>query len=285
MEQVLDVNPFKKRKREHRPVDPEGSSSDSGGSDSSECDRNIKRLKKKLKNKPVIRNADLFESKDPTAGQLFVFIGKSERGKTHFIKWLLHDQILREDNPLTSGIVFVRTKFKHSYKFVPDDKIFVGYDEEILKRYVKNLEKLFEGQGYLEPSFLIFDDLSGILHNRGAWFNNFIATFRHFNIHIFIAVQYLTGMHAVSPIMREQTNYAIMFNSKTTNTIKNLYENFGQLFENLKSFKDYFFQHTEPSKVGPFVCMVYFEKVDEVEKNYIPMRAPAKIPRGLQLNF
>lgn len=62
---------------------------------------------------PIIRNADIFRSKDPTAGQLFVFVGKSERGKTHFIKWLMYDHILRKENPIKFGLVFVRTKFKH----------------------------------------------------------------------------------------------------------------------------------------------------------------------------
>lgn len=242
-------------------------------------------LKKMLAKKVIIRNADLFESKDPTAGQMFVFVGKSERGKTHFMKWLLMDQIQRETNPLAFGVVFVRTKFKHSYDFVPDDKVFEGYDEEILQQYVRNLQAMFEEEGRLPPNFIVFDDLVGILNNRGAWFVNFISTYRHLNIHIFIAVQYLTGMHAVSPIMREQTTFAIMFNSKTTRTITNLFENFGQLFEKKKDFQQYFFANTEPSKVGPYVCLVYNEREDELEKNYIPMRAPAKLPKSLKLTF
>ena len=277
----IDFNKVEKKSKR----DGLGSGSGSDGSDSDSDDEETRELKKELKNKPITRNADIFESKDPTAGQMFVFVGKSERGKTHFIRWLLMDQIQRETNPLKFGIVFVRTKFKHSYKFVPDEKIIQGYDEEILQQYAQNLQAMYEEQGFLDPSFLIFDDLVGILANTSAWFNNFIATYRHLNIHIFIAVQYLTGRAAVSPIMREQTTFAIMFNSKTNRTIENLYEAYGQLFESKRDFKDYLFANTEPSKVGPYVCIVYIEKEDRLEHNYIPMRAPKKVPKSIKLDF
>jgi len=191
------------------------------------------------------------------------------------------DQILREDNPLQFGLVFVKTKYKHSYKFMPDEAIIQGFDLEVLQQYVENLEEMYEKEGKLPPSFIVFDDLVGILNSGNTWFINFISTYRHLNINIFIAVQYLTGLRAVSPIMREQTSFAIMFNSKTTRTITNLYENFGQLFENKKQFQQYFFDHTEPHKVGPHVCIVYNEREDRLEQNYIPMRAPAQLPRKI----
>lgn len=260
-----------KRKRDTREYEePEWEEEDESEED--EEDKEFKQL-------PVSRNADMFRQKDPTAGQLFVFVGKSERGKTHFIRWLVQDQMTRPHKPLKFGLVFVKTKFKHSYSFVPDDRVIQGYDEEILRKYVENLEAIYEEEGSLPPNFIIFDDLVGILNNQTQWFINFISTYRHFNISIFIAVQYLTGRHAVSPIMREQTTFAIMFNSKTHRTIQNLWEAFGQLFETVKEFREYLFSNTEPKTVGPYVCLVYKEAEDEVEKNYIPMRAPARVPK------
>jgi len=68
-----------------------------------------------------------------------------------------------------------------------------------------------------------------------------------------------------------------MFNSKTTRTIQNLYDNFGQLFESKRKFQEYLFANTEPSSVGPYACIVYNESEDDKDKNYTPMRAPAKI--------
>lgn len=237
-------------------------------------DEHEQEIRSQLAASTVKRNADMFDSPDPTSGQLFVFVGKSDRGKTHFLKWLVQYQMNREINPIRFGIVFVRTIFKHSYDFVPKAQIYEGYDEEVLRKYVENLQEIFEEQGYVDPNFLILDDQVGILNNRTAWFTNFIGTFRHLNINLFIAVQYLTGTRSVSPIMREQTNFAIMFNSKTHRTLNNLWENYGQLFEKKREFKDYMFANTEPSTVGPYVCIVYQESEDKVEQNYTPMRAP-----------
>jgi len=224
------------------------------------------------------RNADFFTSKDPDSGQLFVLVGKSERGKTHFLKWLMMDQMFRAKNPVKTGIAFVGTKFKGSYGFLPQDRVFEGYNPAILKQYISNLKKEFEEKGKLEPSFLICDDLLGILNNDESWFNNFMGTFRQYNITMYVAVQYLTGRHAISPTMREQTSYCIMFNSKTNKTIGHLYENYGQLFPSKQDFQDYYWDNTEPSKVGPYVCIVYKESEDRLEENYIPMRAPKELP-------
>lgn len=224
-----------------------------------------------------LTNAKYFEPKDPESGQLIVFVGKSERGKTHFLKWLILEQMQRKEKPLTAGLVFVKTKFKHSYDFVPENRIIKGYNEDVLRQFVQNLEAMYSDQGYLDPTFIVFDDLVGILGSQTPWFNNFMGTYRHYNIHVFIAVQYLTGRNAISPIMREQTTFAILFNSKTFNTLKNLYENYGQLFPRMRDFQQYFYDNTEPSKVGKYVAIVYKEAEDEIEQNYIPMRAPAKL--------
>jgi hypothetical protein len=223
------------------------------------------------------RVADKFRARRPGAGQMFIFVGKSERGKTHFMRWLIHDQMKFKHMPVKVGLVFVQTRFNRTFDFVPPDRVIQGYKQEVLQQYVQNVERLIAINGYAPPSFIVFDDLVGILNNETQWFINFIGTYRHYNITIYIAVQYLSGRHAISPIMREQTTAAILFNSKTTRTVTNLYESFGQLFESRAAFQEYFFNVTEPSKVGPYVAMVYFEREDVKEKNYVPMRAPAKI--------
>src|SRR3990167_4752940 len=97
----------------------------------------------------------------------------------------------------------------------------------------------------MSESFLIFDDLAGILDSKDAWFTNLIAIHRHFKINIVISVQYLTGRNCISTIMREQTTYAIMFHSSRQNTIENLYKAFGNMFPSLKEFKDYFLANTD----------------------------------------
>lgn len=231
---------------------------------------------KKITEKKQTHPGAMFDPQEPGTGYLYVSVGKSGRGKTHWVVWLLTCMLHRPISPLKFGLVFVKTKYKHSYKFIPEKAIIQGYNELVLRRYILNLEREYEKTGWVAPNFIVFEDLTGILNNQTDWFTNWLATFRHLNTSIFINSQYLTGRKAISPITREQTNFAFMFNSKTRRTIENLWESYGQLFPTVKEFKQYFFENTEPSKVGPHVCLVYSEFEDQLEKNYIPMRAPEK---------
>ena len=99
------------------------------------------------------RFVDLFNPREKGAGQLFVFVGKSERGKTHMLRYLLYHGCSRENDPFRFGIIFVRTKFKQSYKFnnvsAPYVRVYEGFLIETLKAYVKNLEMRFKKYGSL----------------------------------------------------------------------------------------------------------------------------------------
>eukprot|EP00457_Paulinella_chromatophora_P005347 gb/GEZN01005364.1/.p1 GENE.gb/GEZN01005364.1/~~gb/GEZN01005364.1/.p1 ORF type:complete len:385 (+),score=66.53 gb/GEZN01005364.1/:650-1804(+) len=263
-------------------------------SDSDDADTVPKKKKKKKeckfeltleKPKAIVRWLDLFAPREKGAGQMFVLVGKSERGKTHFLRWLLYQGCLREKDPFQYGLIFVRTKFKHSYEFHWASNAYVqiyeGFLLDVLKKYVENLTNRYKQRGYLEPSFIVFDDLVGVINNDNAWFNNFIGTYRHYNITIFVAVQYLTGRKAISPIMREQTTAAIMFNSKTLLTNVNLYENYGQLFENKKEFMQHYSDMTDMTLRGTrHACMIYFEWEDDISRNYMSWLAPKDLPDG-----
>ena len=85
-------------------------------------------------------------------------------------------------------------------------------------------------------SFILFDDLVGVLTQNTPFFQNFVTTARHLNISIVIAAQYIAK--GISTTLREQVNFAIMFRSKNQRTLKYLYESFGQLFETYDQFKD-----------------------------------------------
>lgn len=154
--------------------------------------------------------------------QMFVLVGKSGRGKSYFIRYLLTERVVNDGWEF--GLVFCKTKFNGDYDFLPDDKVFQGYNEEILEKYVENLQAIKKKKGKVPPNFIIFDDLVGVLNNQTDFFNNFISVHRHTNTNILIAVQYLAGRKAISPIMREQTSYAIMFQSRTKRTLEKLYE-------------------------------------------------------------
>jgi hypothetical protein len=262
----------------------EGEDDDDDDDDDDDEDEEEEELKRESDGKGL-RYVDLFNPRQKGAGQLFVFVGKSERGKTHMLRYLLYHGCSRENDPYQFGLIFVRTKFKSAYKFHklarPYVRIYEGFLLETLKAYVRNLEQRYKKYGKLEPSFIVFDDLVGVLNNDNAWFQNFIGTYRHYNITIFIAVQYLTGRHAISPIMREQTTAALMWNSKTHITNENLFKNYGQLFPDLRAFTRHFYNMTDLKLRGTrHACMVYFEWQDEIRKNYMSWLAPAELPDG-----
>lgn len=207
------------------------------------------------------------------SAKLFVLIGKSFRGKSYLMRYILTDWL--STGKVKFGLVFCKTTFNNDFtSFLPQDKVIEGYNEEILKKYVENIKNIIKNNGSIPPSFIVFDDLSGVL-NGSDWFNNFVCTFRHFNIHIFIATQYLTGRNAVSTVMREQTNFAIMFQSRTKNTLDNLYKNFGGLFPSFEDFKEYFLQATKQQ----YTAMLYSEHIDELEDNYKTIIGPADFPK------
>jgi len=203
-------------------------------------------------------------------GFLLINIGKSFKGKSYMTRYLL--QHMFKSGRLKFGLVFTPTKFNNDYAFLPEKCIIEGYDEEILKIYIENLKQLKENnKGIIEPSFILFEDVSGILNNQSNFFINFIATFRHLNINIIINVQYLLGKNCINTIMREQCSHCIMFNSRTKRTLDALYENFGGLFDSFNLFKQYFFNITKQK----YTAMLYLEREDDINNNYIAIKAPS----------
>ena len=197
-----------------------------------------------------------------------VLVGKSMKGKSHMMKYLLTDRFLK--GKLKFGLVFSKTKFNNDFDMFPEKSLKEGYNEEILIKYVANLKKIREKDGKVEANVIIYDDCSGILTNGTPFFNNFMCTARHYNTSIFIAVQYLCGRNAISPVMREQTSHCIMFNSRTLRTLENLFSSFGGLFDSFEAFKSYFMQATKE----PYTAMLYLESIDDIDKNYITIQAP-----------
>lgn len=218
-----------------------------------------------------MRNIDkLFKDYDNCIS--LVCVGKSYRGKSYFLKYFLMDRIWHGD--LKFGLVFTSTKFNKTYNFLDDMgikyKIVEGYDEELLEKYFNNLIKIYEEKDYIEPSFVVFDDIMGCLNNSSKFFTRFMTTMRHLNINAFFAVQYLKGKSAISPTMRQQTTHALMWKSLTKDTTEALFESYGQRFNSLKEFKEYFENATEQKHSA----MLYIENEDDMDKNYLTIKAP-----------
>ena len=89
----------------------------------------------------IKRNTQIFDN--PTGkSQLFLLVGKSERGKSHFAKFLLYDRFLHAG--WRFGISFIATKYTDAYNFLPKNTIYQGYHDKVLKSGVEGLQKLFK---------------------------------------------------------------------------------------------------------------------------------------------
>ena len=193
------------------------------------------------------------------------------KGKTNCARFIVQKHSLdrfRGCAKFEFGIAFVRSKFAHDYDFLPDEYVYEGYDQEALARYLNGIED-YIGQGNKPvPNYVIFDDLIGLLSKNDPFLINFFGLHRKFGTTILLCTQHLkTG---ASTTLREVCTHAIMFNSKTFNTITSLYENFGGLFSNLQQFKECLQETTKE----PYTAMLYLQDEDDINKNYLKFKCP-----------
>ena len=203
---------------------------------------------------------------DFTTPQVVTCIGKPKRGKSYAVRWMIMKQTL-EKKHFKYGIVFTKTgKFSKDYNYLPDEYVFEDYDPEVLQAYLDGIKE----QKTIVPSFIIFDDIQGVLDSSDPVLTSLIACHRHYKVSLFFCFQYIYGRGS-TPVLRECTTIAILFNSKGDRTLRALYENFGQLFDDYKSFKDYFLNLTSED----FVAMLYLQDIDDINDNYLYFKSPA----------
>ena len=199
--------------------------------------------------------------------QVCVFLGKPKQGKS----WALRHTILKNtiDNKiLKHGIVFARTKFNGQYDYLPEEYVYEDYNPEILQQYLNGLKEL--DQKDIEPSFVIFDDIQGLLSSSDPALTQLVSNHRHFKISVFFCFQYIYGRGS-TPVLRECTTMAFLFNSKGKRTLEALFENFGQLFDDFKSFKAYYLACTKEK----YTAMLYIQDIDNKDENYLQFKAPS----------
>jgi len=212
---------------------------------------------------------------------LIVVAGKSKRGKSYLIKYMI--TMLCLNKKFKFGLVFCKTKFNCGYDFIEDNKVIEGYKEDILKNYLQALQKYGEDhpltakqRAYniktnIPPSFIVFDDIIGQMDLNAGFMSEFITTYRHYNITLIVATQYL---HKVPVLFREQADICVMFYQNTKKSIDACYENYGQEFDNAKKFKNFLIDKTSK----PYHCLIYIEDGDDINTKYMEYKAPSNYP-------
>src|SRR3990167_2805119 len=118
----------------------------------------------------------------------------------------------------------------------------------------------------------------GKIQLYSPFFTNLIGIHRHVNLSIFLTSQYL--VRGCGPVFRECVNYAFIWNSKFSNTLKSVYESFGQGYPDFNSFKESFDEITSQK----YTCLLFNSDAELLEDQYYAYRAPAEIP-NFQLKF
>ena len=205
---------------------------------------------------------------DFTEPQICVYVGKPKSGKSYALRWNILKQTV--DNKIFKhGLVFTKTKFNGDYtSYLPDEYVFEDYNPQILQQYLDGLKQLDEKD--IEPSFIIFDDIQGLLSSGDASLTQLVSNHRHFKISVFFCFQYIYG-RASTPVLRECTTMAFLFNSKGKRTLEGLFDAYGQLFNNLKEFKEYFLACTKEKHTA----MLYIQDVENKDENYLQFKAPS----------
>ena len=214
-------------------------------------------------------------------GKIVVLQGRPRSGKSNFMKWLILNNTIGRKNIFKFGLVFTGTPYSNDYDYIPEKYRIAGFNVSILKKYIKKLEDYVKKHKKKPPSsFIIFDDLIGLMAKNEGFLNNlFTIAVGHLNVSIFIACQYLTA--GTTTTFRECVNCCLAFGSKSQNTIQSLYENFGQLFPSYKIFKINFMDITKEK----YTAMYYDRDEDDIDNNYKCVKAPDMSKYKIKLNY
>lgn len=224
---------------------------------------------------------------------IWLLLGKPGQGKSHLIKFLLYyfsiDKHVPREKYFRFCAIFTGSAWTSDFVDIVDKSCIVSLkrsdgtfaDGQVaLQNYCNNLERMREKYGPLPPSCIICDDLVGLLDTNENQFAHFISTFRHLNVTIFLACQYLKKN--IGPTVRECVNYFVLFGGLTTdNSNKALYETVGSsFFRSYREFLDYF----QDAVAEDHTALLVDTRQRDFRKNFITIKAPAQLPKA-KLHF
>jgi len=193
-------------------------------------------------------------------------------GKSFLLRNLIYQ--FSKKNIFKFGVCFSGTGFNSDYKFLPENAVRSNYSEDQLEKYIAKLKAwLHAHPGEKLPSnFLILDDLLGRIKLNSGVFSNLMSTFRHYNITIFITSQYF--VKNISTLLRELTDVAFIFRTRFHNSLKSLYEAYGQMLDDQDEF-EYILNEATKEK---HACLCYMSRKETADESYFSYQAPPKDP-------
>lgn len=197
-----------------------------------------------------------------------LFIGQSKSGKTYLLRYIMNYLCISK-KMFQAGICFFGSASMSSdYDYLPKYAVMNGFDEDKLKQWLRKLEAIKLKTGKFPATFIILDDIVGMI-KKSDFLDAFMSKFRHWNITIFIAVQYLKTS-ASGTLVRAQVNQLFAFRCESRPTIQMIHEYWGQAIGNEKDFRKKFMEQTKDDHS----CMLWIEGEKNVNKNFLSVTAP-----------
>lgn len=207
---------------------------------------------------------------------IHTLVGTSKTGKSYLLKHILSNMLERKE--FKFGLVFTATKFTDSYSWLPDERVYANFDMDAFQLWLRFLVKIKKARGDIPPSFLVFDDIISQLPLGSKEWAQFIATFRHFNITIFITTQF---PNMIDPLLRSQTEYAYLFTMTNDPQFRSSYLAFGGLLPNLRAWREYVNKHT-----GDYKCIIFHRDAPPtLAERYKQYKAPPEGKKRLKFDF
>ena len=223
----------------------------------------------------TVDQSDQFELKTDRA-YIYLIVGKPGSGKTHCLKSIMLDYARQKH--FKFGICFTQNTMTSDLDFLPKKAIDDDFSDQKLEAYMKRLMTVRENNKSqaLPPSFIIFEDMIGSnkLNLYSNTMNKFLILHRHLNISVFFLSQYLGGKSGSSTLLREVTNYAVLFNTKFANSKEFLWKSCGGLFAKAQDF----YSLLDDATSEKHRSLLYDASQDTITDSYKYFKAPADIP-------
>jgi ABC-type dipeptide/oligopeptide/nickel transport system ATPase component len=206
---------------------------------------------------------------DFSRGQIMTFIAKQGSGKSFTVRSLMKQ--FAKQGIFEFGVVWTGSKFNSDYDFMPKGSVHADYSEENFAKYIAKLTNWLEKNPgkKLPNSFIILDDLLGIMKPNDRTFSSLISIYRHYSLTIIITSQYLNKN--VSTLVREMTDIAFLYQSRFKNSRESMYNSYGQMLESQAEFDEYLEEATREK----YSCLLYQAGKATKEESYLSFRAPS----------
>ena len=240
--------------------------SESHNSNTKKKKKNKKKKKKKANTVNAIQQYNLKSNEVPIdfeTPRLYLFVGKSNSGKTHTMKHIVRK--LWKEKRFKFGIVFsstvdfqtggqyyewIKQKNGSEGHLVSDDPT-TDRGKIVFTKYLEYLKKLAkENKKVGVPNFMIIDDQAGKIKHMDPDFLRFLCIYRHLGTTLFVCIQ---EIHRISPVCRLQASYIFVWRNNNLDNIKCIERQFSAYLYKLgRSFVDILDEATSV----PFQCLL-----------------------------